>query len=83
MFRVAAVYAITAWLLIQVAATDEAPLSLPEWLDTSVIVLLAIGFPVALILAWSVGAAHAEERPNDGNESSAGQSAFRRPSTAG
>jgi len=51
--RVAAVYAVTAWLLIQIVTSIEEPLSLPTWLDTFVIVVLAIGFPVALILSWA------------------------------
>ena len=52
-FQVAAVYAVVAWLLVQIVVSVEAPLSLPEWTDTLVIVLLAIGFVVALLLAWA------------------------------
>jgi TolB-like protein len=51
--QVAAIYAVTAWLLVQIVATVEAPLRLPEWVDTLIIVLLAVGFPIALILAWA------------------------------
>ena len=52
-FRVVALYGVTAWLLVQVVVAIEEPLSLPDWFDTSIIVLLMIGFPVALILAWA------------------------------
>lgn len=52
-FQVAAMYAVVAWLLIEVITTVEEPLELPAWADTLVIVLLAIGFPVALILSWA------------------------------
>jgi hypothetical protein len=52
-FRVAAVYAVTAWVLVEVVVTIEDPLNLPEWFDTFVIVILAIGFPVALVLSWA------------------------------
>lgn len=52
-FRVAGVYAVVAWLLVQVVVAVEAPLSLPAWTDTLVIVLFAVGFPVAMILAWA------------------------------
>lgn len=52
-FQVTAVYAVVAWLLIQIAGTIEEPLSLPAWFDTVVIVLLAMGFPIALILSWA------------------------------
>jgi TolB-like protein len=51
--QVAAVYAVTAWLLVQIVATVEQPLNLPDWVDTLVILLLAIGFPIALILSWA------------------------------
>lgn len=51
-FQVAAAYAIVAWLLVQVITAIEEPLNLPEWFDTAVIVLLAVGFPIAVILAW-------------------------------
>lgn len=52
-FRVAATYAIVAWLLIQVASAVSEPLRLPPWFETFIIVMLAIGFPVALVLAWA------------------------------
>ena len=51
--KIAVAYAVVAWLLVQVVATIEEPLRLPGWFDTAVIVLLAIGFPVALVLAWA------------------------------
>ena len=52
-FQVAAMYALVAWLLIEVVTTVKDPLILPAWADTLVIFLLAIGFPVALILSWA------------------------------
>lgn len=52
-FQVAAAYAVVAWLLIEIVSTIEAPLNLPGWFDTFVIVVLAIGFPVALVLSWA------------------------------
>lgn len=51
--QVAAVYAVVAWLLIQIVSTVEAPLNLPNWADTLVIVILAVGLPVALIMSWA------------------------------
>jgi len=50
--RVAVAYSIVAWLLVEVVVTVEEPLSLPGWLDTSVIILVLVGFPLALILSW-------------------------------
>jgi len=52
-FQVAAVYAVVAWLIIQIVATIEQPLQLPEWFDTVAIVLLAMGFPITLIASWA------------------------------
>jgi Tol biopolymer transport system component len=52
-FQVAVVYAVMAWLVIQVIDVINDPLNLPGWLDTVVIVLLAVGFPIAMILAWA------------------------------
>ena len=52
-FQVAAVYVVVAWLLVQVITSIEEPLNLPTWTDTLVIVLLAIGFPITLIMGWA------------------------------
>lgn len=46
-FRVAAVYLVAAWLAIQVADTVVEPIGLPAWTLRLVILLAAIGFPVA------------------------------------
>lgn len=50
---VAGIYVVAAWLIIQVTAVVETPLSLPGWFDTAVIVLAIAGLPLALILAWA------------------------------
>lgn len=52
-FQVAAAYAVVAWLAVQIVATVEEPLSLPPWVDTLAIVLLALGFPIALLVSWA------------------------------
>jgi tetratricopeptide (TPR) repeat protein len=52
-FRVAAAYAVIAWLVIQIADTTFPHLDLPGWMITAVIVLALLGFPVALVLAWA------------------------------
>jgi adenylate cyclase len=51
--RVAVVYLVVAWLLIQVAGATFEPLGLPTWSIRLVIVLVALGFPVVLALAWA------------------------------
>ncbi len=51
--RVAVAYVIIAWLILQVVDVINEPLSLPDWFDTVVILLLAFGLPIALILSWA------------------------------
>ena len=51
--KVAVAYAIVAWLLIQIIVSVEAPLNLPDWTDTFIIVLLAVGFVITLLVAWA------------------------------
>jgi TolB-like protein/tetratricopeptide (TPR) repeat protein len=52
-FRVAAVYLVSAWLLVQVAGTTFEPMGLPPWTLKLVITLAALGFPLACALAWA------------------------------
>ena len=52
-FRVAAAYAVVGWLLVQVASVFLPALNLPPWTVTFTTVLLLLGFPIALVLAWS------------------------------
>jgi len=51
--RVGVAYAIVAWLLLEVASVIFPGLHLPDWTLTFLIVLVAAGFPLALILAWA------------------------------
>jgi adenylate cyclase len=52
-FRVAAVYAGVGFVLAQAADIAFPALRLPEWSVTLVVVLVLIGFPIALVLAWA------------------------------
>jgi TolB-like protein/Tfp pilus assembly protein PilF len=52
-FRVAGVYAVVGWLLAQASVLLEQTLGLPGWFDTFVVIVLLLGFPVAMILAWA------------------------------
>src|SRR5512135_107884 len=51
--RVSGVYLVVAWLAIQVADAVFEPLGMPAWSLKLVIVLAALGFPVACALAWA------------------------------
>ena len=50
--RMAGLYLVGAWLVTQVAATVLPLFDAPEWMARSVVVLLAIGFVPALVIAW-------------------------------
>ena len=52
-FRVAAAYLVAGWLLIEVSATLEETLRLPEWADTLLAFFLILGFPIALFFSWA------------------------------
>lgn len=51
--NVAVVYVVIAWIVIQVVTAIFPPLHIPDWAQTFVVVLLIIGFPVSVILAWA------------------------------
>lgn len=52
-FRVATVYAIAAWALLEMADVLAPALHLPAWTITFVAFVAFLGFPVALIVAWA------------------------------
>jgi len=51
-FRVAGLYLLIAWVMTEVADVVFPALMLPDWTITFVILLLMMGFPVAMLLAW-------------------------------
>jgi TolB-like protein/lipoprotein NlpI len=52
-YKVAIAYAIVAWLLMQVTSQIFPFFEIPNWAVRLVVLLLIIGFPIALILAWA------------------------------
>jgi len=52
-FRVTVAYVIVGWLLAQVADLALENFSAPEWVMKSILLVLAIGLPVAIIFAWA------------------------------
>jgi len=52
-YRVAAAYVIAAGFIIQIGSAVLPAWELPNWTLRLVVVLLLIGFPIALILAWA------------------------------
>jgi len=52
-FRVAAFYGGIAFVIIQIIDGAFDYLHIPEWVGTTIIVLLLLGFPLAVALAWA------------------------------
>ena len=52
-YKVAGAYAIVGWLSIQIATQVFPFLEIPNWVVRLVILAVAIGFPIALVIAWA------------------------------
>lgn len=50
--RMAVLYLVAAWLIMQVAEVIIGLANLPEWFGPAILALLAIGFPIALLFSW-------------------------------
>jgi hypothetical protein len=52
-YKVAIAYAVVAWLLMQIATQVFPFLEIPNWAIRLVVMLIVIGFPIALVIAWA------------------------------
>lgn len=52
-YKVAVAYAVVSWLLIQIATQVFPFFEVPNWTVRLVVLLLVLGFPVALVLSWA------------------------------
>lgn len=52
-FRVAGVYAVAAWLSIQVVDVVLPTFDVPQWVNQTLILLIILGFPATLLLTWA------------------------------
>lgn len=52
-FRVALLYIVASWLMLQVADVGVSLLGLPEWTGRFVLFILLIGFPLVLLFSWA------------------------------
>jgi TolB-like protein/Flp pilus assembly protein TadD len=52
-FRVAVLYGVVAWVIMQIADVVMPRVGIPEWGVTLVIILLVLGFPIVAIAAWA------------------------------
>jgi len=52
-YKVAIAYGVVAWLLMQIASQIFPFFEIPNWAVRLVVLVLILGFPVALIIAWA------------------------------
>ena len=52
-YKVAVGYAVVGWLLIQVATQVFPFFEIPNWGVRLVVLLIVVGFPIALVIAWA------------------------------
>jgi TolB-like protein/Tfp pilus assembly protein PilF len=52
-YKVAIAYAVIAWLLMQIASQIFPFFDIPNWAVRLVVLLLILGFPIGLVLAWA------------------------------
>ncbi len=52
-YKVAIAYAVVAWLLIQAASIVLPTFEAPPWVTKVIVVVLLLGFPLALVFAWA------------------------------
>jgi TolB-like protein len=52
-YKVAVAYAVVGWVIAQIATQIFPFLEIPNWVVRLVIVLIVIGFPIALVIAWA------------------------------
>src|SRR5207244_12080734 len=52
-YKVAIAYAVVAWLLVQAASIFLPAFNAPQWAMQIVILVLAVGFPIALAFSWA------------------------------
>ena len=51
-YPVIAGYAFAAWILLQIGEVTFEPLGFPDWAMTGLVIVVILGFPVALVLSW-------------------------------
>jgi len=52
-YKVAVAYAIVGWLVVQISSTVLPTFHAPEWVVQTLVVLVALGFPIAVVIAWA------------------------------
>ena len=52
-YKVAVAYAVVAWLTIQAASIFLPTFNAPQWAMQIIILILVVGFPIALAFSWA------------------------------
>lgn len=52
-YKVGVVYAITAWVVVQIASVASGAFGAPSWVMKMIITVVLLGFPVVLVFAWA------------------------------
>src|SRR3954452_21450188 len=52
-YKVAVAYAVVSWLVIQIATQVFPFFEIPNWAVRLVVILLILGFPIAMVLSWA------------------------------
>jgi TolB-like protein/Tfp pilus assembly protein PilF len=73
-FKVGVAYAVMAWLLIQVVAVVLPIFDAPRWIVQTLTLIIILGFPVALFLAWAYELTPGGIKPTSQVEQSGGVS---------
>ena len=89
-FQTAALYAVAAWLVLQVGEVTFEPLHFPDWAMTLLVVTVIVSFPIVLVLAWFFDITRhgirkdtgAMPQAADSNAASEGEAPGRGPSVA-
>ena len=68
-FRVAAVYAVVAWVLIEVTSTVLPTFNAPDWVNQTITLLFILGFPLVIVLAWAYEVSPEGVKPDSGIQS--------------
>ena len=71
--KVATAYAIVGWLTLQLTEIVLPTFNAPQWIAQTIIFVVIMGFPIALLIAWAAESSHSNssksETPNLGSES--------------
>src|SRR6185312_12593038 len=63
--RIAAAYAVAAWIVVQGAAIALPSFNAAPWVLRTLIIVAIVGFPIALAIGWARAPSHPETTPRE------------------